>query len=59
MDYTLEDLLDFFSQQDEHADFYRQKIVEKFEKMELAAKFFKEQVDRNIQNEQTFLRTIL
>ena len=33
MDYTLEDLLDFFGQQDENKDFYRQKILEKFDEL--------------------------
>ena len=33
MDYTLEALLDFFGQQDEHKDFYRQKILEKFDEL--------------------------
>lgn len=33
MDYTLEALLDFFGQQDENKDFYRQKILEKFDEL--------------------------
>ncbi len=44
MDYTLEALLDFFGQQDEHKDFYRQKILEKFD--ELKRTLYQEYEDR-------------
>ena len=33
MDYTLEELLDLLGRQDEHKDFYRQKILEKFDEL--------------------------
>ena len=44
MGYTLEDLLDFFGQQDENKDFYRQKILEKFD--ELKRTLYQEYEDR-------------